>query len=149
MSWLEQDALLSIKNFIDSIFVPGAVAIQKWNFPLFFGHKRDAGMDHRGFSYEVISSQFCKSSYSQPPCWFPFAWPGIVKYMKMSQYFLFSSYHNTKLRLSEKNIKTHTLCWNFKSCYEVNQKQQHVLLFFFLYPAMQKETKERVKIVCV
>ena len=26
------------------MFLPGAVAIQKWNFPLFFGHKRDAGM---------------------------------------------------------------------------------------------------------
>ena len=35
MSWLEQDALLSIKKFVDSMFVLGAVAIQKWNFPPF------------------------------------------------------------------------------------------------------------------
>ena len=36
MSWLEQDALLSIKNLLIAyMFVPGAVAIQKWNFPLF------------------------------------------------------------------------------------------------------------------
>ena len=34
------------QKFVDSMFVPGAVAIQKWNFPLFFGHKRDAGMGH-------------------------------------------------------------------------------------------------------
>ena len=27
--------------------------------------------DNRGFSCDVISSQFCKSSYSRPPCWFP------------------------------------------------------------------------------
>ena len=63
---------------------------------------------YRGFSCDVISRQFCKSSYSRPPCWFPFAWPGIAKYNKMSHYFLFSSYHNTKLRPSEKNIKTYT-----------------------------------------
>ena len=31
------------QKLVDSMFVPGAVAIQKWNFPL-FGHKRDAGM---------------------------------------------------------------------------------------------------------
>ena len=36
MSWLEQDALFIInQKFVDSMFVPGAVAIQKWNFPLF------------------------------------------------------------------------------------------------------------------
>ena len=26
-----------------------------------------------GFSGDVITSQFCKSSYSWPPCWFPFS----------------------------------------------------------------------------
>ena len=35
MSWLEQDALLVSQKCVDSMFVPGAVAIQKWNFPLF------------------------------------------------------------------------------------------------------------------
>ena len=35
---------------------------------------------NRGFSCEIISIQFCKSSYSRPPCWFPFAWTGIGKY---------------------------------------------------------------------
>ena len=63
---------------------------------------------NRGFSRDVISSQFCKSSYSRPPCWFPVAWTGIGKYNKMSRYFLFSSNHYTKLRPSDKNIKTHT-----------------------------------------
>ena len=33
---------------------------------------------------------------------------GIGKYNKMSHYFLFSSYHNNKLQLSDKNIKTYT-----------------------------------------
>ena len=39
---------------------------------------------------------------------FFFAWVGMGKYNKMSLYFSFSSYHNTKLRPSDKNIKTHT-----------------------------------------
>ena len=64
---------------------------------------------NRGFPFDVISSQFFKSSYSRPPCWFPFAWPVIGKYNKTSRYFLFSSYHNTKLRPSDKNLKTHTV----------------------------------------
>ena len=29
--------------------------------------------NYRGFSCDVISSKFCKSSYPWPPCWFPFA----------------------------------------------------------------------------
>ena len=63
---------------------------------------------NRGFSCDVISSQFCKSSFSQPPCWFLYAWPGIGKYNKMSRNFLFSSNHNAKLRLRNKHTKTHT-----------------------------------------
>ena len=47
---------------------------------------------------------------------------GIVKHNKMSQNFLFSSYQNTKLQPSDKNIVAHTLGWNLKSCYEVDQK---------------------------
>ena len=31
-----------------------------------------------GFSCGVISSQFCKSSYSRPPCWFPFVRPCVI-----------------------------------------------------------------------
>ena len=42
------------QKFVDSMFVPGAVAIQKWNFPLFFGHKRDAGMGHLQFCVLVM-----------------------------------------------------------------------------------------------
>ena len=53
------------------------------------------GEVYRGFSLDVISSQFCKS------------WPDVGIYNKMSRYFLFSSYHFTKLRLYDKNIKTH------------------------------------------
>ena len=38
---------------------------------------------------------------------FFFTQSGIGKYNKMSPYFLFSSYHITKLQLSDKNISTH------------------------------------------
>ena len=37
---------------------------------------------YRGFSCDVISSQFCKSSYSQLPCWFPLS---IARYRKIQQ----------------------------------------------------------------
>ena len=47
------------------------------------------------------------SSHSRPPAGFLLTWSGIGKYNKMSRYFLFSSYHNTKLQLSDKNISTH------------------------------------------
>ena len=60
----------------------------------------------RGFSCDFISSQFCKSSYSRPPCWFPLY---MERYRKIQQNFLFSSYHNTKLQQNDKNISTHTL----------------------------------------
>ena len=46
---------------------------------------------------------------------------------------LFSSYHNSKVQLSEMNISTHTW-WNLQSCYEVNPKIQHVLLLISLPP---------------
>ena len=32
------------QKFVDNMFSPIAAAIQKWNFPIFFGHKRDPGM---------------------------------------------------------------------------------------------------------
>ena len=74
-----------------------------WNWNKFYVQG-----NYRGFSCDIISSQLCKSSFLWLPCWFPSAWPGIAKYNKMSRYFLSSSYHNTKLRPSDKNIKTHT-----------------------------------------
>ena len=51
---------------------------------------------YRRFSCDVISSQFCKSSYWPPPCWFPLS---MERYRKKQQNvpFLFSSYYNTKL----------------------------------------------------
>ena len=40
---------------------------------------------------------------------FLFTQSGIGKYNKMTRYFLFSSYHNTKLQLSNKNFSTHSV----------------------------------------
>ena len=50
---------------------------------------------------------------------FLFTQSGIAKYNKMSRFFLFGSYHNIKLQLSDKDISTHT-GRNFYSFYEVN-----------------------------
>ena len=52
---------------------------------------------------------------------FLITWNGIGKYNKMFRYFLFSSYHNTKLQLSDKNISTHARVI-LKICYELNPK---------------------------
>ena len=37
---------------------------------------------NRGLSCDVISSQFCKSSYLHPPCWFPLS---MAQYGKIQQ----------------------------------------------------------------
>ena len=70
--------------------------------------ENDRNWLERGFSYDVITSQFCKSSYLRPSCWFHFARPSIGKHNIMSPYSLFSSYYNTKVQLSDKNIHTYT-----------------------------------------
>ena len=62
----------------------------------------------RRFSCDVISSQFCKSSYSRPPCWFPRI---TVRYWKIQPnvpelFIWFIS--QTKLQPSDKNTSTHT-----------------------------------------
>ena len=57
------------------------------------------GMVYRGFSCDVISSQFCKSSYSRLPCWFPLSMERHRKHNKMSCYFY--SVHTTIPYLTE------------------------------------------------
>ena len=52
---------------------------------------------YRGFSCDVISSQFATHHTRDRHVGFLLAWHGIGKHNKMSHYFLFSSYHNTKL----------------------------------------------------
>ena len=64
--------------------------------------------NNRGFSCDVKSSQFCKSSYSNRQVVFHFAQPGIGKHNKISRNFLFSPHHNAELQLNYKNISTHT-----------------------------------------
>ena len=81
-----------------------------------------------GFHVMSYEANFASHHTCDRHAGFLFAWSGIGKYNKMSLYFLFSSYHNTKLQL--RNISPHTLGWNFKSWYEVNQKKECFLLFF-------------------
>ena len=91
--------------------------------------------DHRGFSCDVILSQFCKSSYSWLPCWFPLRMVWYWKTQqnnKMFRYFLFSSYHNNKVQLSDKFFLAHTLGCNIKSFCEVNRKFKHFCCCFSL-----------------
>ena len=68
---------------------------------------------YRGFSCDVISSQFCKSSYSRLPCWFPLYMEQYWKIQQNVPLLLTYSYHNTRLQLSDKNISTYTR-WKFE-----------------------------------
>ena len=78
---------------------------------------------------------------------FLFPQSGIGKHNKMSWNFKFSSYHNTKLQLRDKNIR-HKLWWNLKSCHGSKSKIAACFFMFFsrkskflgisLYRAIQK-----------
>ena len=59
---------------------------------------------YRGFSCDIISSIFFKSSYRRPPCWFPL---GMGRYWEKQQNVIFSFVHTT-LRPSDKNISALT-----------------------------------------
>ena len=66
----------------------------------------------------------------------------------MSRYVLFSSYHNTKLRPSDKNIKAHTLL-KFQILL-LSKSEEKAGFVVFLYTApYRKETKEQGKIMRV
>ena len=140
--------LKSIKRMKISIVICWQITLH--NKPHFLGWFTDlVGIfNNRGFSCDVISSQFCKSSYLRPPCWFPVAWPGIGKNNKISHYFLISSYHNTKLRPSDKIIKIHTRL-KFQILLQSKSKVPVFFVVFSPYCTKQKETKERGKIVRV
>ena len=70
---------------------------------------------------------------------------GIGKYNKMSRYFLFSSYHNTKLQLSDKN----TLGGNFNSFCEINQKFKHFFIFSIPRYTKRKPSSGAMSAYCV
>ena len=69
----------------------------------------------------------------------------IGKYNKMSWYFLFSSYHNIIYDRVTRILK-HTLGWNFKFCYKVNQKKKQVLLFFYIPGHAERKPRSGAKL---
>ena len=86
---------------------------------------------YRGFSSDVISSQFCKSLYLLPPCLFPLSMAWYRKKQQNVQ-LRFNLVHTTIPNYNRvtRNISTHTLGGNFESFCKVNQKFQRFLLFF-------------------
>ena len=105
---------------------------------------------YRGF--HVTSYQANSSSHHTPDhhVGFLFTRSGIGKYNKTTRYLLFlSSYHNTKLQLSDKKISTHTVSHTYdgylNSFCEVNYKFKPFLLF----SSIPRHTKLQGKIVCV
>ena len=73
---------------------------------------------------------------------------GIGKCNKMAHYFLFSSYNNTKLQLSDKNISTHTLLKLKIPSWSKSKVQAFFVIFLYTVP-YKKETKRRGKILGV
>ena len=61
-----------------------------------------------GFHVTSYQTNFASHHTRNLHVGFLFTWSGIGKYKKMSRCFLFSSYHYTKLQLSDKNISTRT-----------------------------------------
>ena len=123
-------------------------------------------ISYRGFSCDVISSQFCKSSYNTIDRHDGFlslqASMGKCKTkpktktkqnkrkqthkQKNAQNFLFSSYHNTKLQPSDKNISTHTRL-NYLILLKSESKITACFVHVFHCAAQyEKETRERGKI---
>ena len=102
----------------------------------------------RGFSCDVISSQCCKLSSCDRYVDFFSHCPVLGKRDKLCCYFLFSSYCNTKLRLSDRNVSTHALL-KFQILLWSKSKLTvcFVCLFFLDTAPYKKETKGRGKIM--
>ena len=82
-----------------------------------------------GFHVTSYQANFASHHTRDGHVGFLFTWSGIGKYNKMSRYFLLSSYHNTKLQLSDKNICTYSR-WKFYFFLWSKLKVQAFLLFF-------------------
>ena len=99
---------------------------------------------NRGVSCDVISSQFCKSSYSRLPCWFPLS---MVRYRKTQQnvpLLLFIYFIPQYQNYIEWQV-TNTLGGNFKSFCEINQKFKRFLLFFSILRNTKRKPSDGAK----
>ena len=63
-----------------------------------------------GFHVMSYQANFASHQTRDRHVGFLLAWQGLGKHNKISRYFLLSSYHNTKLQQSDKNISIHTRC---------------------------------------
>ena len=97
-----------------------------------------------GFHVTSYQANFASHHTRNRHVGFLFAGDGIGKHNKMFRYFLFSSYHITKLQLSDKNISTHNwlkiqiLPWS-------KSKSSSVFFFFSPYGAAQKGNQEMLQ----
>ena len=95
----------------------------------------------REFSWDIIASEICQSSYSQPPCWFPL---GMGLYLKIQQNvpLLFVKFIPNYPITTEWQEYQHTFC-----SMKLIKGFKH---FFIFHSALyKKETKRCCKIVCV
>ena len=104
-----------------------------------------------GFHVMSYQANFARHHTQDHHVGFLFTQSSIRKYNKMSCYFLFSSYHNTKLQLSDKNIISTHIRLKFVFFLWSKSKVQAFFVFHYTapYKNMKKETKRQSKIVCV
>ena len=101
-------------------------------------------MVYSGFSCAVLSSQFV--SYHTHVCHVGFLSAGWYWYWennKMWHCFLLSSYHITKLKLSDKNIRTHT--WLKFQILPWSKLKVPAFLLFFSIPCCAKQNQEMLQ----
>ena len=97
--------------------------------PALVWNRENSWSIYSGFSCDVISSKFCKSSYPRLPCWFPVH---TGRYWEKQQNVpLFFMYFIPHYQITtEWQEYQHTLGWKFKSYHEGNQKFKCFLLLF-------------------
>ena len=149
-----------INELTQSIYIPRGVNVSslnrksKWDFDPYTGIRVRDGeemvleiKEHiEGFHVTSYLAN-CASHYTRNPhVGFLFPQSGIGKHNKMSQNFPFSSYHDTKLQLCDKNISKHTRV-KFKILLWSKSKKAACFVIFPYSALYKKETKEQGKIM--
>ena len=102
---------------------------------------------YRGFSCEVISNKFCKSSYSRPPCWFPLR---TGRHWKTQQNIPFYLVHTTLPNynwVTRISISIHTQL-KFQILPWSKLKVQAFFLFVFLHTTLYNKERRDVAKSC-
>ena len=103
-------------------------------------------LKNRGFSCDIISSKFCKSSYSRPPCWFPVCMRRHWEKQQNIPYLIFSAYlpnYNWVAR-----ILAHTHTWWKLQLFPWSTSKVQAFFVVCLHTALRKRKPRDVAASC-